>query len=99
MSAPKLSRYYWCGFSSNDQKQQGTMLAISRAQVLAYLDDQGIDVSFILKRRLPAYRQIRERVHAKEVTLLTRQWASMIDAGIPITTSLKLIANNLSKAN
>ncbi|WP_114784906.1 type II secretion system F family protein [Vibrio tetraodonis] len=98
MSAPKLSRYYWCGFGSNDQKQQGTILALSRSQVLAYLDDQGIDVSFILKRRLPAYRQMRERVNAKEVTLLTRQWASMIDAGLPITTSLKIVANNLSKA-
>ncbi|CAM3559687.1 type II secretion system F family protein [Vibrio aquimaris] len=98
MSAPKLSRYYWCGFGSNAQKQQGTMLAISRSQVLAYLDDKSIDVSFILKRRLPAYRRMRERVNAKEITLLTRQWASMIDAGLPITTSLKLIANNLTKA-
>ncbi|WP_341661925.1 type II secretion system F family protein [Vibrio sp.] len=98
MPAPKLNDYFWRGFGSNSQKLQGKTLAFSQSQVLEHLNDKGIEVSLVLKRKLPFYRQIRERVHTKEITLLTRQWASMIDSGLPITTSLKLIANNLTRA-
>ena len=77
MSAPKLAVTIGV-VGSNDQKQQGTMLAISRAQVLAYLDDQGIDVSFVFKAQAPVPSNTREG--PRKGTLLTRQWAGMIDA-------------------
>ncbi|GLT20152.1 type II secretion system protein F [Vibrio zhanjiangensis] len=98
MPTPKLNYYLWRGIDSKGQKKRGKVVALCQTQVLEYLCEQNIDVRLILKQPLPFNKRIQERFNKQDITRLSRQWSSMIDAGLPITTSLKLIANTSAKA-
>ncbi|MBU2896386.1 type II secretion system F family protein [Vibrio hepatarius] len=98
MSNHKLNTYLWYGIDSSGRKINGKTLAACQAQIMEQLNERNIQVRLVKKRPLTVYKQIRERANAKEITRLTRQWASMTASGLPIATSLKLIANNSQRA-
>ena len=90
--AAKSSVYQWEGTDLNGAKTHGQITADSHAMIRVLLRRQGITIS---KIRRHADRQLTagKSVTALDITLFTRQLATLISAGIPLLQALEAIAS------
>ncbi|MDV2336196.1 type II secretion system F family protein [Vibrio cholerae] len=93
-----LKNYRWKGINSNGKKVSGQMLAISEIEVRDKLKDQHIQIKKLKKGSVSLLARLTHRVKGKDITILTRQLASMLTTGVPIVQALKLVGDNHRKA-
>ena len=92
--ADKTSVYRWQGTDRQGAPASGESTGHSQAMIRARLRRQGITVSKIRRhtdRDTPAGKPVK----AVQITLFTRQLATLIRAGIPLLQALEVIANGL----
>lgn len=93
-----LKNYRWKGINSNGKKVSGQMLAISEIEVRDKLKDQHIQIKKLKKGSVSLLARLTHRVKNKDITILTRQLATMLTTGVPIVQALKLVGDNHRKA-
>ncbi|EGR0409939.1 type II secretion system F family protein [Vibrio cholerae] len=93
-----LKNYRWKGINSNGKKVSGQMLAISEIEVRDKLKDQHIQIKKLKKGSVSLLACLTHRVKGKDITILTRQLATMLTTGVPIVQALKLVGDNHRKA-
>ncbi|HDZ9533468.1 TPA: type II secretion system F family protein [Vibrio cholerae] len=93
-----LKNYRWKGINSNGKKVSGQMLAISEIEVRDKLKDQHIQIKKLKKGSVSLVARLTHRVKGKDITILTRQLATMLTTGVPIVQALKLVGDNHRKA-
>jgi type IV pilus assembly protein PilC len=93
-----LHNFQWRGINSTGKKISGKLLALSEIEVRAKLNEQSIQIKKIKKRKISSFEKMKHAVKRKDITLFTRQLATMLGAGVPIVQSLQLIAENNIKA-
>lgn len=93
MAAPadKLTTFVWEGVDRAGRKVQGENQAPSAAYISATLRRQGIKPVRIRKQSKPLF-SFRKKVTPKDIAIITRQMATMIEAGIPIAQALDILA-------
>ncbi|QAU33504.1 type II secretion system F family protein [Janthinobacterium sp. 17J80-10] len=84
----KEAVYVWQGKDRQGKIVQGEMRANGEALVNATLRRQGIMVTKIKKRSFKSGKKITE----KDITLFTRQLATMMKAGVPLLQSFEIVA-------
>src|SRR3954468_24348402 len=88
--------YRWEGIARNGQVRSGTKEAPNEAQVLQFLRSQQIRPKKIKPLKsggLANFNFLGGGVGAKEIVIFTRQFATMIDAGLPLVQCLDILAN------
>ncbi|EKO3422406.1 type II secretion system F family protein [Vibrio fluvialis] len=95
---PELKNYRWKGVNSTGKKVAGQTLAISEIEVRDKLKEQYIQVKKIKKGSVSVLTRLTNRVKTKDITILTRQLATMLTTGVPIVQALKLVGDNHRKA-
>nr|ELY5254642.1 type II secretion system F family protein [Vibrio cholerae] len=93
-----LKNYRWRGINSNGKKVSGQMLALNELEVRDKLKDQHIQIKKLKKGSVSLLSRITHRVKTKDITILTRQLATMLTTGVPIVQALKLVGDNHRKA-
>ncbi|EKF9171795.1 type II secretion system F family protein [Vibrio cholerae] len=93
-----LKNYRWKGINSNGKKVSGQMLAISEIEVRDKLKDQHIQIKKLKKGSVSLLARLTHRVKSKDITILTRQLATMLTTGVSIVQALKLVGDNHRKA-
>ncbi|KAB2824372.1 type II secretion system F family protein [Aliivibrio finisterrensis] len=93
-----LHNFQWRGINNTGKKVSGKLLALTEIEVRAKLNEQNIQIKKIKKRRISSVEKMKHAVKRKDITLFTRQLATMLSAGVPIVQSLQLIAENNIKA-
>ncbi|HCZ9576820.1 TPA: type II secretion system F family protein [Vibrio cholerae] len=93
-----LKNYRWKGINSNGKKVSGQMLAISEIEVRDKLKDLHIQIKKLKKGSVSLLARLTHRVKSKDITILTRQLATMLTTGVPIVQALKLVGDNHRKA-
>ncbi len=87
--------YKWEGRSRDGKTRKGTMEAPNEAVVTAQLRAQGILPTKVKKSlgqveiKIPG---LKPKVKTKDVVVFTRQFATMIDAGLPLVQCLEILA-------
>ncbi|MBI4716078.1 MAG: type II secretion system F family protein, partial [Nitrospirae bacterium] len=94
-----MPTFTWTGRSREGRPQQGEMAARSREEVAASLRRQNILVTSVKTKagegRLALFKKGgggRVRVNDKDIVVFTRQFATMIDAGLPLVQCLDILA-------
>lgn len=84
--------FRWDGIDSKGNKQKGEIQALNLSLAKAQLRKQGITANKVgRKTQLPFGIGVKE-ITSKEVTLFTRQLATMLKAGVPLVQSLNIVA-------
>ena len=89
------SVFVWEGKDRNGKSVRGEMRAAGDALVNASLRKQGILVTKIRKQTFRRGKKIRE----KDVTLFTRQLATMMKAGVPLLQAFDIVGRGHSNAS
>ena len=91
--APKAKEYsfVWEGKDKTGKTVKGEMRAPGEAGVSAYLRRQGINVSKIKRLRVSS-----KAVSAKDISLFTRQLATMMKAGVPLLQAFDIVGKGNS---
>ena len=87
----KLQTFNWTGMDKKGKKVQGTIEAISISYVNAMLRRQGINPTKVRKQSAALFKK-KKKITPKDVTVFTRQFATMVQSGIPIVQGLDIVA-------
>ena len=91
----KESVFSWEGKDRNGKNVRGEMRAVGDALVNASLRKQGILVTKIKKQTFKSGKKIRD----KDVTLFTRQLATMMKAGVPLLQAFDIVGRGHANAS
>ena len=81
--------FLWVGINLQGQPAQGELEATNVQRARAALRQQGVRVKRLRKKSKPL---IPKRIKPKDISIATRQLATMLSAGIPIASSYAAIA-------
>jgi len=85
--------YIWEGKTRQGEARAGTMEAANADVVMERLKAQQIQASKVKKKPLEIHLKIGTGVKEKEVVIFTRQFATMIDAGLPLVQCLEILGS------
>ncbi len=88
---PRLDTFQWEGVDKKGKKIKGEMDAASVAFVNAMLRRQGISPVRV-KKRATALFSTKKKITPKDVSIFTRQLATMMAAGIPVAQAFDIVA-------
>ena len=91
----KESIFAWEGKDRNGKNVRGEMRAVGDALVNSSLRKQGILVTKIKKQTFKSGKKIRD----KDVTLFTRQLATMMKAGVPLLQAFDIVGRGHANAS
>lgn len=97
-SQVQLKNYRWKGTHRSGKRASGQILALNETEVRDKLKQQQIRIRQLKAKRISTFTRFAQRVKSKDITLLTRQLATMLATGVPIIHALKLVADNHRKA-
>jgi len=96
--APKLSNFKWEGADRKGQKIKGEMTGGTPAIIKAQLRKQGISPLKVSKIAKPLFGGGKGKpVDAADVSMFSRQIATMMKAGVPLVQSFDIIATGNEK--
>jgi type IV pilus assembly protein PilC len=84
--------YTWKGKSLKGTVMKGELTASSPEEVKAYLRKQRIVPKKISKKTKPLFSSGGGKVKDKDLVIFTRQFATMIGAGLPLVQALEILA-------
>ena len=89
---PTTTEFQWTGTNSTGQKAEGFITARSLVLAKAELRKQGVTVKKIGAKRKPFFDKKNKKITQGDITIFSRQMATMIQAGIPIIQSFDIVA-------
>src|SRR5207342_3575525 len=90
--ADPLTVFVWEGKDKRGTVMKGEQPAKTANLVRAELRRQGINPTVVKPKPKPLFGGAGKRVSAKEIAVFSRQLATMMKSGVPIVTSLEIIA-------
>lgn len=89
--------FKWSGKSIQGTVQNGVMAANSKDEVMVYLKKKKITPTVITEKNksqssLFSLGQKKAKVSTKDLVIFTRQFATMIDAGLPLVQALEILS-------
>lgn len=93
--AVKLQTYVWEGKDRSGKSTQGEVQVQSQALAKAQLRKQGIDVKTVKRKPKPLFGTRSKPITASDISIFTRQLATMMKAGVPLVQSFDIVAEGL----
>ena len=93
--------YTWSGKTSTGRPVGGELKAKSLEEAMTSLQNRGIIITEVKKKsrsfNIPLLSSLFGRIGLKDLTVFTRQFATMINAGIPIVQCLAILEEQTNK--
>ena len=87
-----MATFVWEGRTRTGEVRKGTMDAPDDATLVQKLREQNISVTKVRKKAKEINIQIGTGVKAKDIVIFARQFATMIDAGLPLVQCLDILS-------
>jgi len=94
--APTIQHFYWKGISRKGLTLSGELQAVSINEAKSELRKQNINVTRIKKKPKSLF-SFNQTITSMDITLFSRQVATMLNASVPLVQSLDLIAKGSEK--
>lgn len=94
-----MAVFIWEGKTRQGEARAGTMEAESADAVIERLKAQQIQASKVKKKPMELSIKFGSGVATKEVVVFTRQFATMIDAGLPLVQCLEILGSQQANAH
>ncbi len=94
--APSSAIYTWEGRDRQGRKTNGEMAAASLSLAKALLRKQGIHPTKVRKKTKPLFSPSKKPITTGDITVFTRQLATMMKAGVPLMQSFDIVAEGLA---
>ncbi len=88
-----LEVFVWEGNDKRKIKIKGEMPAKNANLVRAELRKQGITPTVVKAKRKPLFSGSAKRITPRDIAMFSRQIATMLKSGVPIVTSMEIIAD------
>jgi len=92
----ELNTFAWNGINRKGSKVSGELQGASQSEVKSELRKQGVSVTRIKKKPKPLF-SLGDKVTPMDIAVVSRQIATMLNAGVPLVQSLELIAKSNEK--
>ncbi len=90
-----MPNFIWKGRNRSGQVQEGVLIADSKDAAAAILRRQAIQVSSLRAkdRRIPLMPKLGGKVNSAKLSIFTRQFSVMLDAGLPLVQCLEILGD------
>src|SRR5688500_8609012 len=88
--------FKWEGVNRTGEKVNGIIESKSLAIAKAELRKQGIAIKKVIKKRKPLLDRKNKKIKPIDITVFSRQLATMIAAGIPLVQAFDILAKGQS---
>ena len=86
--------FAYAGRAMGGQTARGELNAADRDSAIGQLRSQGITVATIEERKkAKMFGEKKQKITDKDLVVFTRQFATMIDAGLPLVQCLEILAS------
>ncbi|OAN16584.1 type II secretion system protein F [Photobacterium jeanii] len=93
-----LRYYHWRGVNQAGRKLSGVIVGYQEQEAREKLLEQKIQIKKIKRRAPSAFTKAKNQMKSADVTAVTRQLATMIQSGVPVVQSIKLISDSHQKS-
>lgn len=93
-TAPQTQAFVWSGVDRKGQKIKGEISAANIAVAKAELRKQGINAKTVKKKPASLFSG-KKRITALDISIFSRQLATMMKAGVPLVQSFDIVADGL----
>ncbi|HMM75422.1 MAG TPA: type II secretion system F family protein [Gammaproteobacteria bacterium] len=90
-AAIKSDMYVWEGIDKNGKRVKGEMSAQSDSLIKANLRRQGVNPLKVKKKPKPLFGTGGGKVTTKDITVFSRQLATMMSSGVPLVQSFEIV--------
>ncbi|MBB1269336.1 type II secretion system F family protein [Shewanella sp. SR44-3] len=94
---PKVFTFQWKGLNRDGQKTAGELRGTSISEIKSVLKSQGVTPKRVSKKSEPLFKLFEPTINAMDITMMTRQVATMLAAGVPLVTTLELLGRGHEK--
>ncbi|WP_417763677.1 type II secretion system F family protein [Shewanella sp.] len=94
---PKIYTYVWKGVNRDGKKTEGELRGATVAEIKTQLKSQGILPKSVAKKSAGLFSNENKKIKPMDIAMVTRQIATMLSAGVPLVTSIELIARGHEK--
>lgn len=91
-ASKELTTFEWKGVNKRGETVKGIQDAKSAAIVKAELRKQGIVAKQVTKKRESLFSKKSKKITSEDITVFSRQLATMMQAGIPLISSFDIVA-------
>lgn len=88
-----LPMFVWEGTDKRGKKMKGEQQSRNANLLRAELRKQGINPTLVKTKPKPLFGASGQRIKPKDIAVFSRQLATMMKSGVPLITSLEIIAN------
>ncbi|WP_260338225.1 type II secretion system F family protein [Vibrio ponticus] len=90
----QMNYFYWQGIDHQGKRCSGMIMALTETEARTQLKQGNIRLTHLSRKNRSWWHQIRHRIKAQDITLLTRQLATMLTTGVPLIQALSLVSDN-----
>ncbi|MEK6748820.1 MAG: type II secretion system F family protein [Pseudomonadota bacterium] len=91
--------YTWSGVDRRGKNVRGELRSPNETQVKADLRRQGVIAKRIRKKTESVTQRVRNRISPKDISVFTRQLATMVTAGVPLVQALDIAGRGHEKTS
>jgi len=99
MATASSSVFIYKGVDKKGAKVQGEMSGSSTALVKSHLRKQGITTRSVRKKPKPLFGGGGKAITPMDISIFTRQMATMMKAGVPLVQSFEIVAEGVDNPN
>jgi type IV pilus assembly protein PilC len=96
-SAARSNTFTWSGLDKAGRSTKGEIQATTTSMAKAQLRRQGIKPKTVRKKTKPLFGGAGKAIKPADISIFTRQLATMMKAGVPLVQSFDIVGEGLEK--
>ncbi len=94
---PKVYTFEWKGLNRNGEKTSGELRGTTITEIKSQLKSQGVNPKIVKKKAASLFKLSDPKITAMDIAMITRQIATMLQAGVPLVTTIEMLGRGHEK--